>query len=81
MDQSSETPEFDPDKNSMDELGMDITSELELGTIELNAPVQLISESYQKDMAKQVADEIKLVNKKRFVCNVSKVKELFTCNM
>ena len=38
LDQSSETPEFDPDKTSMDELDMDITSELELGTIELNAP-------------------------------------------
>ena len=41
-------------------------------------PVQLISESYHKDMAKHLADEIKLVNEKRFIFNVSKVKELFT---
>jgi hypothetical protein len=39
-----------------------ITSDLEVGTIELNAPVPLISESYHKYMAKHLADEMNLVN-------------------
>ena len=59
----SNTPTSDPDRTSIENLDMDIiTSDLEVGTIELNAPVPLISESYHKYMAKHLADEMNLVN-------------------
>lgn len=72
---------------------MDITSELDVGSIETNIPVlsqedvmvetnalttQLIPEDFVKSTSIGVDAELAQVNEKRFICSVSKLKELFS---
>ena len=78
---TSETPESNPSESCAQPIDMDITSELEPVTIELDVPVEdmkrLIPENYCKEMAKDLSEEITFVKEKRFVGDSSKVKELF----
>ncbi|CAB3982209.1 Hypothetical predicted protein [Paramuricea clavata] len=73
------------DETCVEPIDMDITSELELGTIELDVAVnnhtRLIPENYYKDMEKDLDNEMKFVTEKRFICDVSKIKKLFTSCM
>ena len=74
---TSKTDKYEHNSTSTEDVDMDITSQLELDTIEVNVPVKLLRENYHRDMAEDLADVMKLVNEQRFICNVSKVKELF----
>ena len=68
----------DNDMTCTETIEMDISSELEPSTIDLNVPIPLLPQGYEAEYSNGIDKELSQIEEAKFVCSCSTVKELFT---